>query len=68
MHMFTKHLAKVIFGFCAVILLGLISLVVLDSMKTDDTAMVQVPAIKIGEKTTATPAKSPCKKPSTSTC
>ncbi len=66
--MFSKHLLKVIFGFCAVILLGLISLVVLDSMKTDDTASVQTPTIKIGEKAPAAPTKSPCKKTAQKAC
>lgn len=35
--MFSKHLVKVIIGFCAVIVIGLVSLVFIDSMKDKDS-------------------------------
>jgi hypothetical protein len=43
--MFTKHLVKVILGFCAMILLGLASLVVINSMGSEVVTPnpVQVP-------------------------
>ncbi len=35
--MLTRHSFKVLLGFCGVILIGLISLVFMDSLKTKDT-------------------------------
>ncbi len=37
--MFNKHLLKVILGFCGVIILGLISLVFIESFKEDPVAV-----------------------------
>lgn len=47
--MFTKHLFKVIIGFCGMILLGLITLVVFDTYKEADkkpAAVIQTPVIE----------------------
>lgn len=47
--MFTKHLFKVIVGFCGMILLGLITLVVFDTYKEADrtpSAVIQTPVIE----------------------
>lgn len=72
--MFNKHLFKVIIGFCVVILFGLISLVVLNSLK-DDAAMkansqaeAVLPPVEVNNTNKSTiQNKTPIKKPTTTT-
>jgi hypothetical protein len=67
--MFNGHLVKVIVGFCGVIILGLISLVFIDSLKEkDNDAKAEAPIVEtqaatktpVDSKTTST---TPTKKP-----
>lgn len=53
--MFNSHLLKVILGFCGVIILGLISLVFIDSLKEKDNTTAQAPIVEteISTKSTA---------------
>ncbi len=52
--MFNSHLLKVLVGFCGVILLGLISLVIIDSMKEKDKTAT-APQTTISTSTTLPP-------------
>lgn len=65
--MFTKHLLKVIIGFCGMIIFGLVSLVVIDHFKSTEkeaTAITPTPEVKVLPKT---PVKSTNKKSQTKT-
>ena len=42
MPMFNKHLLKVLLGFCAMILVGLVSLVIINSLSNDQTTQATV--------------------------
>jgi hypothetical protein len=68
--MFSTHLFKVIASFCGVILFGLISLVIIDSLKNKEaTALQNTPTVKTTNsitlpavKSTEPPAKPAAKK------
>lgn len=42
--MFSKHLLKVIIGFCGMIIFGLVSLVIVDSFKEENKSQMVTPA------------------------
>jgi len=54
--MFNSHLVKVIVGFCGMILLGLISLTIIDSLQQKD----QQPNASVPTATTLPPVKTVC--------
>lgn len=60
--MFTKHLLKVIIGFCGMIIFGLFSLVIFDSIKDKNQSATVTPALKV-----VPPAVKEAPKPQTKT-
>lgn len=63
--MFNSHLFKVIIGFCGVIVLGLISLVFIDSLKERDIGVkAEIPVVET-QASTQTPTDSKSTKPTT---
>ncbi|MDE2030813.1 MAG: hypothetical protein KGI58_00935 [Patescibacteria group bacterium] len=63
--MFNKHLFKVVIGFCGMIIIGLVVLVVIDSFKQEDNPVnvsTQVQADTASKTATSTNAPLPVKK------